>query len=56
MNSRNTMHNDTRIKRDIEDIIDDIALQKLLLIQPKKNKYIDNVRRGDERVIGLIAH
>jgi hypothetical protein len=46
---------DTRIKKNIRDINDDIALQKLLLIQPKLYNYIDITRQGDEDVIGFIA-
>jgi len=46
---------DERIKKDIQDINDDIALQKILQIEPKKYKYKDNIRRGDDVVIGFIA-
>ena len=46
---------DERIKRDIEDINDDEALQKLLLIEPKTYKYKDFVVRGEEKVYGFIA-
>ncbi|NBO50157.1 MAG: tail fiber domain-containing protein, partial [Chitinophagia bacterium] len=46
---------DERIKKDIQDINDDVALQKLLLIQPKTYKYIDNIGRGDTTIYGFIA-
>jgi len=45
---------DERIKWDIEDIDDTIGLEKILLIQPKKYKYIDT-SRGETEVIGFIA-
>ena len=46
---------DIRIKKNIRDINDDIALQKLLLIQPKYYNYIDTTRQGDKDFIGFIA-
>jgi hypothetical protein len=46
---------DTRIKKDIEDINDDSALQKILTIQPKTYKYIDHISKGDKTVYGFIA-
>ena len=46
---------DERIKKNIRDINDDIALQKLLLIQPKLYNYIDVTRQGEKDVIGFIA-
>ena len=45
---------DIRIKRDIVDIDDAEGLEKILLIQPKKYKYIDT-SRGELEVIGFIA-
>jgi hypothetical protein len=45
---------DSRIKKDIEDIDDKIGLDKILLIQPKTYKYIDETK-GTEKVIGFIA-
>ena len=53
--SRYTVSSDERIKTNIQDINDDEALQKILLIQPKKYKYIDKVERGDNFVFGFIA-
>jgi hypothetical protein len=47
---------DSRIKKDIEDINDDEALNKLLLIQPTKYNYIDVSRnKGFGKVYGFIA-
>lgn len=45
---------DRRIKKDIVDIQDDEALNKLRVLQPKKYKYIDPVR-GTHEVYGFIA-
>lgn len=46
---------DARIKKDILDVNDSSALDKLRLIQPKTYKYIDCVNKGDETVYGFIA-
>ena len=46
---------DERIKKNIRDINDDIALQKILLIQPKLYNYVDVTRQGENDVIGFIA-
>ena len=46
---------DSRIKKDINDIVDDTALQQILLIQPKTYKYIDEIGRGSDVVYGFIA-
>ena len=46
---------DERIKKNLEDINDDTALQQILLIQPKTYNYIDDVKRGNEKVIGFSA-
>jgi hypothetical protein len=47
---------DSRIKKDIEDINDDTALNKLLLIQPKTYNYIDvELNKGFGKVYGFIA-
>ena len=46
---------DERIKKNIRDINDDIALRKILAIQPKYYNYIDITRQGDKDVIGFIA-
>ena len=47
---------DSRIKKDIEDINDETALNKLLLIQPTTYNYIDVERnKGFGKVYGFIA-
>ena len=46
---------DSRIKEDVQDIIDDIALQSILSIEPKTYKYVDKLQRGDKNVFGFIA-
>ena len=47
---------DIRIKKDIEDINDDIALNLILLIQPTKYNYVDKSRnKGIGKVYGFIA-
>jgi hypothetical protein len=46
---------DMRIKKNIEDINDDLALQQILSIQPKTYNYIDIINRGDKKVYGFIA-
>jgi hypothetical protein len=46
---------DIRIKEDIQDIIDDTALYKILSIEPKTYKYIDKIERGDKKVYGFIS-
>jgi len=47
---------DRRIKKDIEDINDETALNMLLLIQPKTYNYIDEIRnKGFGKVYGFIA-
>jgi hypothetical protein len=53
--SRYSVSSDERIKTNIQDINDDEALQKILLIQPKKYEYIDKVERGNNFVFGFIA-
>jgi len=53
--SKYTVSSDERIKTNIQDINDDEALQKILLIQPKKYEYIDKVERGNDVVFGFIA-
>jgi hypothetical protein len=53
--SKYTVSSDERIKKNIQDINDDTALQKILLIQPKTYEYIDKVERGDDIVYGFIA-
>ena len=47
---------DSRIKKDIEDINDDEALNKILLVQPTKYNYVDMSRnKGFGKVYGFIA-
>jgi len=46
---------DQRIKKNIQDIEDDSALQLILKVQPKTYNYIDVVERGNETVYGFIA-
>ena len=47
---------DRRIKRDIEEINDDDALNKILLVQPTTYYYKDEARnRGNGKVYGFIA-
>ena len=50
-----TVSSDSRIKEDIQDIIDDTALQSILTIEPKTYKYVDKLQRGDKKVYGFIA-
>jgi hypothetical protein len=51
--SKFTTSSDERIKKHIQDINDDGALQKILLIQPKTYEYIDKVEKGSDIVYGL---
>jgi len=49
---------DERVKKDIHDIDDDIALQKILSIEPKTYKYIDdvnNAKKQDQKIYGFIS-
>ena len=48
------MSSDIRIKKNIININDDFALQKILTIEPKKYNYIDT-RKGFNDVYGFIA-
>ena len=50
-----SVSSDERIKENIEDINDDMALQKILLIEPKTYNYKDRKAKGDEKVYGFIA-
>jgi hypothetical protein len=45
---------DERIKKNINDIIDDSALQKIMAIEPKTYNYIDSAR-GTNQVYGFLA-
>jgi hypothetical protein len=53
---KNTQYfnSDIRIKKEIEDINDDTALQMILAIEPKTYQYID-VNKSKDRVYGFIA-
>jgi hypothetical protein len=46
---------DVRIKENINDIIDDKALQQLRLLAPKTYTYKDKFEKGTNEVIGFIA-
>ena len=46
---------DSRIKDNINNINDDIALQQLRLLSPKTYTYKDTIKRGSQEVIGFIA-
>ncbi len=46
---------DIIIKKNIEDIDDISALEKILQIQPKTYKYIDSLFKKSHNVIGFIA-
>ena len=46
---------DRRIKKDIEPVPDDAALEILRKLDPKYYHYIDTVQRGQQRTIGFIA-
>ena len=50
-----TSLSDERIKKNIRDIDDDEALQKILLIQPKKYNYIDKEKNKGKDITGFIA-
>ena len=55
MNSANIAYtSDERVKKDIKDIDDDIALEKILYIEPKTYNYIDN-EKSDQKVYGFIS-
>jgi hypothetical protein len=46
---------DVRIKKNIRDIDDNEALEKILLIQPKKYNYVEKEKNKENDVIGFIA-
>jgi hypothetical protein len=46
---------DTRIKKDIVDVVDGDALNILRQIEPKMYKYKDTLKKGDKPVYGYIA-
>ena len=53
--SNSMASSDIRIKKEIEDINDVSALEKILQIQPKTYKYIDTLFKKSHNVIGFIA-
>jgi len=46
---------DRRIKKDIVEINDDVALQAVRRLKPSMYKYVDTVSRTEEQVYGFIA-
>ena len=46
---------DRRIKKDIVEIDDDLALKQIRLLKPSIYKYIDNVSRDSGDILGFIA-
>jgi hypothetical protein len=46
---------DARIKKNILDVNDETALDKILIIQPKTYEYKDVINRGTNRVYGFIS-
>jgi hypothetical protein len=50
-----TVGSDSRIKKNIRDIDDGEALQKIRAIEPKTYEYVDTKSRGNVRVYGFIA-
>jgi hypothetical protein len=53
--SNSMASSDIRIKKDIDDIDDISAFEKILQIQPKTYKYIDTLFKKSHNVIGFIA-
>ena len=50
-----TVSSDARIKKNIKDVEDNLALSQLQSIKPRTYEYIDNRNRTTERVYGFIA-
>ena len=48
-------YSDSRIKKNIEDIDDEDALNKILALEPKTYNYIDEKIHGTDKVYGFIA-
>ena len=46
---------DVRIRKNILDVNDETALDKILIIQPKTYEYKDVINRGTKRVYGYIS-
>jgi len=54
-NSSFTNISDIGIKKDIEDVDEKVGLEKILLIEVKKYKYVDEATKGSHEVIGFIT-
>ena len=48
-------HSDERIKKNIEDVPDNLALQQVRDIPCRYYNYIDDVNKGEQKVVGFIA-
>jgi len=48
-------HSDRRIKKNIEDVPDRLALQQVRDIPCRYYNYIDDVNKGEQKVVGFIA-
>ena len=48
-------HSDRRIKKNIEDVPDNLALQQVRDIPCRYYNYIDDVNKGEQKVVGFIA-
>ena len=46
---------DSRIKTNVQDVVDSSALETIRQIEPKRYKYIDTLKRTNETVWGFIA-
>lgn len=46
---------DIRIKKEVQDIDDDSALEQVLLLEPKTYKYKNALERGNNKVFGFIS-
>lgn len=55
VDSRIYVSSDERIKKEVQDINDESALNKILQLKPKSFKYIDNINHGSSNVFGFIA-
>ena len=53
--SQFTTYSDSRIKKNIVELIDDEALLKFRQLKPCKYNYIDTLNRGEDTVYGFIA-
>jgi hypothetical protein len=50
-----TVSSDKRIKTNVKDVIDEDALQKIMLIKPKTFNYIDKINNTSSNIYGFIA-